>query len=139
MSQFDVLLVKEIAELETKLTELSVIDNVNPKSNADMGLLLFTKEGFGLRALDFSKKTKAASITEAHLKKVAVTATGDAKEYIELLLRYKGRVKQHKTYVKGVEKAVAYNGDGRVYSSYNFGNVVTGRLSLFHLLRRQRT
>lgn len=129
VSQFDVLLVKEIAELETKLTELSVIDNVNPKSNADMGLLLFTKEGFGLRALDFSKKTKAASITEAHLKKVAVTATGDAKEYIELLLRYKGRVKQHKTYVKGVEKAVAYNGDGRVYSSYNFGNVVTGRLS----------
>tara|TARA_R110000851_G_scaffold125554_1_gene256519 strand:- start:16 stop:1530 length:1515 start_codon:yes stop_codon:yes gene_type:complete len=129
VSQFDVLLVKEIAELETKLTELSVIDDVNPKSNADMGLLLFTKEGFGLRALDFSKKTKAASITEAHLKKVAVTATGDAKEYIELLLRYKGRVKQHKTYVKGVEKAVAYNGDGRVYSSYNFGNVVTGRLS----------
>ena len=49
VSQFDVLLVKEIAELETKLTELSVIDDVNPKSNADMGLLLFTKEGFGLR------------------------------------------------------------------------------------------
>ena len=28
-----------------------------------------------------------------------------------------------------MEKAVAYNEDGRVYSSYNFGNVVTGRLS----------
>tara|TARA_R110002020_G_scaffold260883_3_gene475228 strand:+ start:1145 stop:2659 length:1515 start_codon:yes stop_codon:yes gene_type:complete len=129
VKKFDVLLTKEVAELYTKLSELSVIDDVNPNSNSDMGLLLFTKEGFGLRALEFSKKTKAPSITEAHLKKVAVTATGDAKEYIELLLKYKGRVKQHKTYVKGVEKAVAYNEDGRVYSSYNFGNVVTGRLS----------
>ena len=129
VKDFDVLLTKEIGELETKLSELSVIADVNPKSNADMGLLLFTKEGFGLRAIEFSKKTKAPSITEAHLKKVAVTAQGNAKEYIELLLKYKGRVKQHKTYVKGVEKATAYNEDGRVYSSYNFGNVVTGRLS----------
>jgi len=129
VSRFDELLAVEIEELQTKLSELSVIDDVNPKSNADMGLLLFTKEGFGLRAVEFSKKTKAPSITEAHLKKVAVTATGAAKEYIELLLKYKGRVKQHKTYVKGVAKAVAYNEDGRVYSSYNFGNVVTGRLS----------
>ena len=129
VSRFDELLAKEVGELETKLSELSVIDDVNPKSNADMGLLLFTKEGFGMRAVEFSKKTKAPSITEAHLKKVAITATGPAKEYIELLLKYKGRIKQHKTYVKGVEKAVAYNEDGRVYSSYNFGNVVTGRLS----------
>ena len=82
-----------------------------------------------MKATDFSKKTKAPSITEAHLTSVAATATGDAKEYIDLLLKYKARIKQHKTYVKGVEKAVAYNEDGRVYSSYNFGNVVTGRLS----------
>ena len=129
VSRFDELLSKEIGELETKLSELSVIDDVNPRSNSDMGLLLFSKEGFGLRAVEFSKKTKAPSITEAHLQKVAVSATGDAKEYIDLLLKYKGRVKQHKTYVKGVEKATAYNEDGRVYSSYNFGNVVTGRLS----------
>jgi DNA polymerase-1 len=129
VARFDELLEKEIGELETKLSELSVIDGVNPRSNADMGLLLFTKEGFGLRALEFSKKTKAPSITEAHLQKVAATATGDAKEYIDLLLKYKGRVKQHKTYVKGVEKAIEYNEDNRVYSSYNFGNVVTGRLS----------
>ncbi len=129
VSRFDELLTTEIEELKTKLFELSVIEDVNPRSNADMGLLLFTKEGFGLRAVEFSKKTKAPSITEAHLKKVAVNATGDAKEYIDLLLKYKGRVKQHKTYVKGVEKATVYNEDGRVYSSYNFGNVVTGRLS----------
>ena len=129
VEDFDKLLQVEIEELYTKLSELSVIEGVNPSSNVDMGLLLFSKEGFGLRAVEFSKKTKAPSITEAHLKKVAVTATGDAKEYIDLLLKYKGRVKQHKTYVKGVEKAVKYNEDGRVYSSYNFGNVVTGRLS----------
>ena len=129
VSRFDELLSNEIEELEKKLSELSVIDEVNPRSNADMGLLLFTKEGFGLRAVEFSKKTKAPSISEAHLQKVAVSATGAAKEYIELLLKYKFRVKQYKTYVKGVEAAVDYNEDGRVYSSYNFGNVVTGRLS----------
>ena len=62
VKKFDVLLTKEVGELYTKLSELSVIDGVNPNSNADMGLLLFTKEGFGLRALEFSKKTKAPSI-----------------------------------------------------------------------------
>ena len=129
VSDFDEILQKEIESLHTQLSELSVIPEVNPKSNADMGALLFGKEGFGLKATEFSKKTKAPSITEAHLTSVASVATGDAKKYIELLLKYKGRVKQHQTYVKGVEKALAYNEDGRVYSSYNFGNVVTGRLS----------
>jgi len=129
VSNFDELLTHEVAELEEKLSELSVIEDINPKSNADMGTLLFSASGFDLKATDFSKKTKAPSITEAHLTSVAATATGDAKEYIDLLLKYKARIKQHKTYVKGVEKAVAYNEDGRVYSSYNFGNVVTGRLS----------
>jgi len=31
-------------------------------------------------------------------------------------LKYKYRAKQHKTYVKGVEAALAYNEDGRIYS-----------------------
>ena len=60
VARFDVILTKEVAELETKLSELSVIDDVNPRSNSDMGLLLFSKEGFGLRALEFSKKNKSA-------------------------------------------------------------------------------
>jgi DNA polymerase-1 len=129
VSRFDEILQKEIQELEDRLRELSPIDGINPRSNADMGILLFSKEGFGMRATEFSKKTKAPAITEAHLTSVAASAKGDAKEYIELLLRHKARVKQHKTYVKGVEKAIEYNEDNRVYSSYNFGNVVTGRLS----------
>jgi DNA polymerase-1 len=129
VKRFDQILQDEINDIHERLKELSPIDGVNPNSNADMGLLLFSKEGFGLKATEFSKKTKAPSITEAHLTSVAATAKGDAKEYIELLLRHKARVKQHKTYVKGVENALEYNEDGRVYSSYNFGNVVTGRLS----------
>ena len=129
VDRFDELLQEDVKGLYSKLEELSVVSGINPNSNAHMGLLLFTKEGFGLKPTEFSKKTKAPSITEAHLKTVAASASGAAKEYIELLLRYKTRIKQHKTYVKGVEKALQYNEDGRAYSSYNFGNVVTGRLS----------
>ena len=55
VAHFDEILKKEVEELYTKLSELSVIKDVNPNSNADMGLLLFTKEGFGLRATEFSK------------------------------------------------------------------------------------
>ena len=129
VASFTEILEEEIGELHSKLSELSVVDGVNPNSNQDMGLLLFSKEGFGLRATDFSKVTKAPSITEEHLTSVRTRAKGPAKEYIDLLLKYKVRQKQFKTYVKGVGKAIEYNEDGRVYSSYNFGNVVTGRLS----------
>ena len=51
VARFDELLETEISDLEEKLSSLSVIDGVNPRSNADMGLLLFTKEGFDLRAV----------------------------------------------------------------------------------------
>ena len=129
MEKFDDILIEEVENLHDRLFELSPIDDINPNSNQEMGKVLFSKEGFGFTCEEFSKKTKAPSITEANLTKVLSTATGDGKEFIELLLKYKTRIKQHKTYVKGVEKALAYNEDGRVYSSYNFGNVVTGRLS----------
>jgi len=52
-----------------------------------------------------------------------------AKEFINKLLEYKKKCKQHKTYVKGVRDAIAYNKEDRIYSSYNFSQTVTGRLS----------
>jgi DNA polymerase-1 len=52
-----------------------------------------------------------------------------AKEFIEKLVEYKKKCKQHKTYVKGVKDAIAYNEEDRIYSSYNFSQTVTGRLS----------
>ena len=52
-----------------------------------------------------------------------------SKAFIEKLLEYKKKCKQHKTYVKGVKAAIAYNKEDRIYSSYNFSQTVTGRLS----------
>jgi len=53
----------------------------------------------------------------------------NAKAFIEKLVEYKKKCKQHKTYVKGVKEAIAYNKEDRIYSSYNFSQTVTGRLS----------
>tara|TARA_R100000458_G_scaffold11747_1_gene9527 strand:+ start:7735 stop:8850 length:1116 start_codon:yes stop_codon:yes gene_type:complete len=52
-----------------------------------------------------------------------------AKDFITKLLEYKKKCKQHKTYVKGVRDAIAYNKEDRIYSNYNFSQTVTGRLS----------
>ena len=46
-----------------------------------------------------------------------------------MLLEYKSKTKQYNTYVKGVEAAIEWNEDGKIYSSYNFASTVTGRLS----------
>ena len=126
----DEALLKEILGLAEKLEELSPRDDINPNSTIEMGSLLFTSEGFDLIPTEFSEKTKMPQISEAHLTSVKETTDDPAAiEFIDTLLKYKYRTKQHKTYVMGVRKAVEYNDDGRIYSNYNFATVVTGRLS----------
>jgi len=121
----------ELDSLSEKLQELAPTDEtVNPNSTAEMGSLLFTSDGFDLTPTMFSDKTKMPQISDDHLSEVLKT-TKDKKaiEFIQTLLKYKYRTKQHKTYVKGVKAALSYNEDGRIYSQYNFATVVTGRLS----------
>lgn len=126
----DGILLKELEELLEKLQTLCPTGEINPNSTAEMGSLLFTSSGFDLTPTEFSEKTKMPQITEAHLTSV-IEDTDNAKaiEFIEILLKYKYRTKQYRTYVKGVEAALEYNDDGRIYSLYNFATVVTGRLS----------
>jgi DNA polymerase-1 len=123
----------EISSLDSKLQKLSPLkseDSINPNSTAEMASIIFTSEGFNLTPILFSEKTKMPQISEEHLSEVVKTTKNkNATEFIETLLKYKYRAKQHKTYVKGVEAALAYNEDGRIYSQYNFATVVTGRLS----------
>lgn len=52
-----------------------------------------------------------------------------AEHFIESLLRYRKLCKQYDTYVRGVRKAIALNEEDRVYFTFNFDTVVTGRLS----------
>jgi len=124
-------LVERIATNEKELEELSPLDGkVNPNSIVDLGKVLFSNEGFGLVATEFSKKTKKPSITEEHLKTIRKNITDKKSiKFIDSLLRYKTQTKQYRTYVKGVEAALKWNEDGRIYSSYNFASTVTGRLS----------
>ena len=130
LDEIDETLKLEIDELHKTITSLSPVSGINPNSTQELGGVLFTSEGFDLTPTFFSDKTKMPQISEPHLTKVKA-ATTDAKaiEFIEALLKYKFRVKQHKTYVMGIRNALEYNEDGRIYSSYNFGTVVTGRLS----------
>ena len=126
----DEALLKQIVSLADRLEELAPRDDINPNSTIEMGSLLFTSEGFDLIPSEFSEKTHMPQISEAHLTAVkGTTDNKEAIEFIDTLLRYKYRTKQHKTYVKGIRKAVEYNEDGRIYSNYNFATVVTGRLS----------
>lgn len=120
----------ELQSLHDKLQQLSPAGPVNPNSTAEMASVLFTSEGFNLTPTSFSEKTKIPQISEEHLVEVMeATKNPEAIEFIKALLQYKYRAKQHKTYVKGVQEALEYNEDGRIYSQYNFATVVTGRLS----------
>ena len=131
LKELDTLLKAELECLIKDLNTLSPLtEEINPNSTLEMGSLLFTSEGFDLVPTEFSDKTKMPQITEAHLTDVIKnTDNEDAIEFTKKLLQYKYRTKQYKTYVKGVEKAIEYNADGRIYSNYNFATVVTGRLS----------
>lgn len=125
----------EIAGLDDRLQELYAAkketeDRINPNSSIEMASILFTSDGFNLTPTSFSEKTQMPQISEDHLTDVLkATKDKEAKEFIQTLLKYKYRAKQHRTYVKGVEFALEYNDDGRIYSQYNFATVVTGRLS----------
>ena len=120
----------ELQTLLSKLQDLSPTESINPNSTAEMASVLFTSEGYDLKPVMFSEKTQMPQISEEHLTEVLKsTKNKDATEFINTLLKYKYRSKQHKTYVKGVEAALEYNEDGRIYSQYNFATVVTGRLS----------
>jgi len=122
-------------KLEEAVVELNTLskfdDDLNPNSTKEIADLLFTKEGFGLTPTMVSEKTKAPSITEEHMQLVmkGLSSTHPAREFITKLLAYKTLSKQYKTYVKGVEAALENNGNGRIYSQYNFAATVTGRLS----------
>tara|TARA_R110000851_G_scaffold134919_3_gene270294 strand:- start:1432 stop:2985 length:1554 start_codon:yes stop_codon:yes gene_type:complete len=123
----------ELDSLYASLQDLSPVDSdedINPNSIPAMGGILFTSDGFDLTPTMFSEKTKMPQISDEHLSEVLKTTSNkSAVEFIKTLLKYKYRTKQHKTYVKGVERALEYNEDGRIYSQYNFATVVTGRLS----------
>jgi len=121
-----------IENLKGELNKLSPLDeDINFNSTHQVAELLFSENGFGLKPVKFSAKTKKPAITEEHLLEIkeSLDSDSDASTFIEKLLSFKSKNKQYKTYVKGVEAALSWNEDGRIYSSYNFAATVTGRLS----------
>jgi DNA polymerase I-like protein with 3'-5' exonuclease and polymerase domains len=74
-------------------------------------------------------KTSADALENILSKTKGVKKHANGREFITKLLEYKAAEKIHKTYINGIEKAIDYNQEDRVYRSYNIGEVVTGRLS----------
>lgn len=104
---------------------------VNFNSSPQVGNILF--DGFGLPCLVKTKGGKP-SITEDSIEATRKKVRGVKKylkgvEFMDKMLEYKSASKIHRTYINGIKKALEYNEDGRIYSSYNIGEVVTGRLS----------
>ena len=123
---------KESMEELQKLAPTS--DDLNPNSTKEIIELLFKDaKGFNLTPDPnmVSAKTKSPSITEEHMTLLmkGIASNHPAKIFITKFLAYKTLSKQYKTYVKGVEAALENNGNGRIYSQYNFAATVTGRLS----------
>jgi DNA polymerase-1 len=88
---------------------------------------------FDLPCHDFTS-TGLPSTKEDTLQKILKKTRGikkheEGRKFILKMLEYKAAEKIHKTYINGIEKAIEYNQEDRVYSSYNIGEVVTGRLS----------
>jgi len=108
---------------------------VNFASPKQLGEIMFSSKGLKMTPRMWSEKTGEPSTSEAHIKDLSKDLRRDKKanesriEFLDCLLEYRKRVKQFKTYVNGIKSALEYNGDGRVYSQYNFATVVTGRLS----------
>tara|TARA_R110000851_G_scaffold2544_4_gene10284 strand:+ start:8941 stop:10464 length:1524 start_codon:yes stop_codon:yes gene_type:complete len=123
---------EEIEELRESLVKMSPIgEEFNPNSTPQVGNVLFTSEGYNLPILKTSEKTKKPAITEEHMSELLErgSVSKKAKDFIRVLMEYKSKTKQYKTYVIGVKDALAWNEDGKIYSSYNFAATVTGRLS----------
>jgi DNA polymerase-1 len=131
LTEVEVDMQKAVAEQEKILSDLSNVKGINPNSTEQLAAVLFGAKGYNLKPTEFSAKTKKPCITESHLTSHLENSTtsDEARDFIVKLLKYKSLGKLYRTYVKGIEKAIEYNGDNRIYSSYNFGTTVTGRLS----------
>ena len=131
LKQVEVDMQVAVEKQEKVLSNLSPLKDINPNSTEQLARALFSEEGYDLKPTEFSTKTKKPCITESHLSSHldSGTISDDARDFIQKLLKYKTLGKLYRTYVKGIEKAIEYNGDNRIYSSYNFGTTVTGRLS----------
>jgi DNA polymerase I len=125
----------ESSMLEILKTHLNLTDKVNLSSPVQISSILFDKgTGFGLPVFKTSKKTQKPSTDKDHIQKVfdhvkGLRSYSEAKEFLVSFIEYKDKKKLLDTYATGINQALDYNEDGRVYSQYNFANVVTGRLS----------
>jgi DNA polymerase-1 len=53
----------------------------------------------------------------------------EAQKFIMDLLEFRKTKKLESTYIGGMERSVEYNGENKIYCTYNFDGTVTGRLS----------
>jgi len=141
-------LFEEISRIEKKLEDMSPVKGVSLTKPSDLMGVLFTSQGYDIEPIEWNKVSKSPkmdretlekTVTNIHSRKKSTDLHKQGANYIELYLLWKKRYKQYNDYVKNLRKALDFNGDGRIYSQYNFSVCKTGRLSnsAYRITRRE--
>jgi len=76
-----------------------------------------------------NRVNKAHLISREEIKALPTSSLVKAKSFIETLLEHRGLSKIKSTYINGVLKAIAYNGEHKCYFDFKLDGTKTGRLS----------
>ena len=76
-----------------------------------------------------NKEQKEKDITGSVISSKTTEELENAKQWLDSFLEWRSYAKLHKTYVKGLNSAIEYNGANKVYCDYRLDGTVTGRLS----------
>ena len=114
-----------LASLEKDMAAIANRPSLNPRSPQQV---VATLEEFGIRVpVKRNQKGGMSKTTDVDaLNTLLERATGDARDFIELLLAHRKDAKSYGTYVKGIRKR-AYR--GRVFPTFLLHGTETGRLS----------
>lgn len=77
----------------------------------------------------WDNRAEGKFISEQLVKEKPTEKLKQTKKFIEDLIKYKVEDKLYTTYVKGLKKAITYNGRNKVYVDFNIDGTITGRLS----------
>lgn len=75
------------------------------------------------------RKDQEKLVARSVLQERTTDELEQAREWISKLLDWRAAAKLHKTYIRGLHKAIEYNGENKVYCDYKLDGTVTGRLS----------
>jgi len=102
---------------------LKLLEPINFNSPPQLRELFFTKEGFKLKSLESTDTGEPSTAEEVLLKLQEKDKSG----FIKKLLKFRGLVKLHSTYIVGILNKLST--DNKIHADFLLHGTVTGRLS----------